>query len=92
MCGKREAGKKALVHIVSAWASTNNLVLAQRSVDEKSNEITAVLKLLNALESAGAVVTVDAMGCQREIASLIVEKKADYVLSLKGLVRIQSER
>ena len=92
LCGTREAGTKALVHVVSAWASTNNLVPAQRKVDEKSNEITAVLKLLNALESAGAVVTVDAMGCQREIASPIIEKKADYVLSLKGLVRIQSER
>jgi len=59
-------------------------VLAQRKVDEKSNEITAIPKLLNALELAGTVVTVDAMGCQREIASLIVEKKADYVLAVKG--------
>jgi predicted transposase YbfD/YdcC len=84
LCGTREAGKKALVHMVSAWASANNLVLAQRKVDEKSNEITAIPKLLNALELAGTVVTVDAMGCQREIASLIIEKKADYVLAVKG--------
>ena len=83
LCGTREAGKKALVHMVSAWASANNLVLAQRKVDEKSNEITAIPKLLNALELAGTVVTVDAMGCQRDIASLIIEKKADYVLAVK---------
>jgi hypothetical protein len=80
LCGMREAGKKALVHMVSAWASANNLVLAQRKVDEKSNEITAIPKLLNALELAGTVVTIDAMGCQREIGSLIIAKKADSVL------------
>src|SRR5271167_628338 len=84
LCGTREAGKATLVHMVSAWASVNNLVLAQRKVDEKSNEITAIPKLLDALELAGAVVTIDAMGCQREIASLIIEKKADYVLAVKG--------
>jgi predicted transposase YbfD/YdcC len=77
------AGKKALVHMVSAWASANNLVLGQRKVDEESNEITAIPKLLNALELAGTVVTVAAMGCQREIAGLIVAKKADYVLAVK---------
>jgi hypothetical protein len=49
LCGTREAGKKALVHMVSAWASTNSLVLAQRKVDEKSKEITAIPKLLDAL-------------------------------------------
>jgi len=83
LSGTREAGKKALVHMVSAWASANNLVLAQHKVDEKSNEITAIPKLLNALELTGTVVTVDAMGCQRKIASLIVAKKADYVLAVK---------
>jgi predicted transposase YbfD/YdcC len=83
LCGTREAGKKALVHMVSAWASANNLVLAQRKVDEKSNEITAIPKLLDALALAGTVVTIDAMGCQREIASKIVEKQADYVLAVK---------
>jgi len=83
LCGTREVGKKALVHMVSAWASANNLVLGQRKVEEKSNEITAIPKLLNALELAGTVVTIDAMGCQREIASLIIEKKADYVLAVK---------
>lgn len=83
LCGTRQVGKKALVHMVSAWASANNLVLGQRKVDEKSNEITAIPKLLNALELAGTVVTIDAMGCQREIASQIIEKKADYVLAVK---------
>jgi len=83
LCGTREAGKKKLVHMVSAWAEGNGLVLGQRKVDEKSNEITAIPKLLKALELAGTVVTIDAMGCQREIAKLIVEKKADYVLAVK---------
>jgi len=94
LCGTREAGKKALVHMVSGLGQRHNLVLAQRKVDEKSNEITAIPKLLNALELAGTVVTVDAMGCQREIASLIVEKKADYVLAVKrqsGLLPNRSE-
>jgi predicted transposase YbfD/YdcC len=81
--GTRETGKKKLVHMVSAWAEGNGLVLAQRKVDEKSNEITAIPKLLDALELAGAVVTIDAMGCQREIATRIIEKKADYVLAVK---------
>jgi predicted transposase YbfD/YdcC len=83
LCGTRETGKKKLVHMVSAWAEGNGLVLGQRKVDEKSNEITAIPKLLNALELAGTVVTIDAMGCQREIASRIIEKKADYVLAVK---------
>ena len=68
LCGTRESGKKKLVHMVSAWAEGNGLVLAQRKVDEKSNEITAIPKLLDALELAGTVVTIDAMGCQRSIA------------------------
>jgi predicted transposase YbfD/YdcC len=83
LCGTRETGKKALVHMVSAWAESNGLVLGQRKVDEKSNEITAIAKLLEALELAGTVVTIDAMGCQREIASGIIAKKADYVLAVK---------
>jgi predicted transposase YbfD/YdcC len=59
------------------------LVLAQRKVEEKSNEITAIPKRLEALKLAGTVVTIDAMGCRREIASRIIEKKADYVLAVK---------
>ena len=81
--GTRETGKKTLVHMVSAWAESNGLVLAQRKVDEKSNEITAIPRLLDALELAGTVVTIDAMGCQREIARRIIEKNADYVLAVK---------
>jgi predicted transposase YbfD/YdcC len=83
LCGTREAGKKTLVHMVSAWASANNLVLAERKVDDKSNEITAIPRLLNALELSGTVVTIDAMSCQRSIAEKIVHKKADYVLAVK---------
>ena len=83
LCGTRETGKKQLVHLVSAWSSANNLVLGQRKVDEKSNEIKAIPKLLDALELAGTVVTIDAMGCQREIAQRIIDKKADYVLAVK---------
>ena len=81
--GTREAGKATLVHMVSAWASANNLVLAQRKVDAKSNEITAIPKLLAALELSGTVVTIDAMGCQRAIAEKIVDKNADYILAVK---------
>jgi predicted transposase YbfD/YdcC len=69
--------------MVSAWANTNSLVLGQRRVDEKSNEITAIPKLLDALELSGAAVTIDAMGCQRAIAEKIVAKKADYILAVK---------
>jgi len=81
--GTCEPGKKAMVHLVSAWANTNRLVLAQRRVDEKSNEITAIPKLLDALELSGTVVTIDAMGRQRAIAEKIAAKKADYILAVK---------
>jgi predicted transposase YbfD/YdcC len=81
--GTQESGKKAIVHMVSAWANTNCLVLGQRRVEEKSNEITAIPKLLDALELSGTVVTIDAMGCQRAIAEKIVAKKADYILAVK---------
>lgn len=83
LCGSRQSGKKQLVHMVSAWASANNLVLGQRKVDDKSNEITAIPKLLAALELSGTVVTIDAMGCQRAIAEKIIDKKADYILAVK---------
>ena len=81
--GTRKAGQKGMVHLVSAWANTNNLVLAQRQVDDKSNEITAIPKLLAALELSGTVVTIDAMGCQIAIAEKIVDKKADSILAVK---------
>jgi len=76
-------GKPAL-HVVSAWSSANRLVLGQRAVDEKSNEITAVPELLKVLDLKGCIVTLDSMGCQRKIAKQIVAKKADYILAVKG--------
>jgi predicted transposase YbfD/YdcC len=71
-------------YIVNAWARQNGLVLGQVKVADKSNEITAVPELLRALELAGCIVTVDAMGCQKKIAQEIVESDADYVLALTG--------
>jgi predicted transposase YbfD/YdcC len=79
----RAKGKSAL-HLVHAWATANHLLLGQVAVDEKSNEITAIPKLLKMLEIAGAIVTIDAMGCQKEIARTIRGRKADYVLALKA--------
>ncbi len=76
-------GKKAL-HMVSAWAAENRLVLAQVAVEEKSNEITAIPKLLRQLALSGCIVTIDSMGTQVKIAKQIVEDDGDYVLALKG--------
>jgi predicted transposase YbfD/YdcC len=72
------------IHMVSAWARENGLVLGQVKVDEKSNEITAIPKLLELLDLEGNTVTIDAMGCQRDIARQIVEGGGEYVLSVKG--------
>lgn len=80
----QEGGAKAPIHMVSAWSARQNLVLGQAKVADKSNEITAIPKLLDLLTIKGATVTIDAMGCQREIAAKIIEKEADYVLALKG--------
>jgi predicted transposase YbfD/YdcC len=77
------AGKEALC-LVSAWASENRLVLGQRQVDEKTNEITAIPELLDLLALHGCVVTIDAIGCQTEIAAKIIEQEADYVLAVKA--------
>src|SRR5665647_33470 len=77
-------GAKAPIHMVSAFAARQRLVLGQVKVAEKSNEIIAIPKLLNMLAIEGAIVTIDAMGCQRDIAQKILDKKADYVLALKG--------
>lgn len=79
----KRLGKEA-IHMVSAWGEANGLVLGQQKVDEKSNEITAIPLLLDALDLSGCIVTIDAMGCQREIAEQIVDQDGDYVLSLKG--------
>ncbi len=75
---------KAPIHMVSAFAARQHLVLGQVKVAEKSNEIVAIPKLLDMLAIEGAIVTIDAMGCQREIAAKIMDKKADYILALKG--------
>jgi predicted transposase YbfD/YdcC len=80
----QKKGAKAPIHMVSAFAARQRLVLGQVKVAEKSNEIVAIPKLLDLLAIEGAIVTIDAIGCQREIAAAIVAKKADYVLALKG--------
>jgi predicted transposase YbfD/YdcC len=72
------------IHMVSAWASTNRLVLGQLKVTEKSNEITAIPELLQSLDIAGCIVTIDAMGCQKAIARQICDQHGDYVLALKA--------
>jgi len=77
------ATSKAAIHMVSAWATANHITLGQVIVDEKSNEITAIPKLLKMLEISGSLVTIDAMGCQTEIAETILKAKADYVLAVK---------
>lgn len=74
---------QAPLHLVSAWATENHLALGQVAVDEKSNEITAIPRLLEILDVAGAIVTTDAMGCQKEIAARLREAGADYVLAVK---------
>jgi predicted transposase YbfD/YdcC len=87
--GKRLAGSAdeglgiKAIHLVSAWATEVRLTLGQVAVDEKSNEITAIPKLLEMLEMAGALVTIDAMGCQKEIAAKVRDQRADYVLAVK---------
>lgn len=83
MRGSGGYANKAL-HVVSAWASKNGLVIGQQATEEKSNEITAIPKLLELISVKGCIVTIDAMGCQKEIAQKIIEKEGDYVLSLKG--------
>jgi len=75
---------QAAIHMVSAWASENRMVLGQVKVEDKSNEISAIPQLLALLELSGCIVTIDAMGCQKEIAAQIVSQEADYVLALKG--------
>ena len=72
------------LHLVSAWADEARLVLGQRRVDDRSNEITAIPALLETLGLEGCIVTIDAMGCQKRIAETIRDRGADYVLALKG--------
>ncbi len=82
--GAKEHGKKSPIHIVSAWAEENNLVLGQIKTDEKSNEITAIPKLLDLLDIEDNIVTIDAMGTQANIADKIIKNNADYILAVKG--------
>jgi predicted transposase YbfD/YdcC len=77
-------GQQKALHIVSAWSSSHQLVLGQKKVHKKSNELTAIPELIEMLEIAGSVITIDAMGCQKDITSLIIKKKGDYILALKG--------
>ena len=80
----QDGGAKAPIHMISAFSSRQRMVLGQRKVADKSNEITAIPELLDLLTIKGAIVTIDAMGCQKEIAAKIIDKGADYVLALKG--------
>lgn len=74
---------KRAIHMVSAWATENRIVLGQRQVDAKSNEITAIPELLKVLDISGCIVTIDAMGCQKKIVNSIVEGQGDYIITLK---------
>lgn len=79
-----KASNKAAIHMVSAWAQANRVVLGQVKTDSKSNEITAIPNLLKLLDIQGCIVTIDAMGCQRAIAAQIKARQGDYVFALKG--------
>ena len=81
--GSKGLGFKSATHIVSAWADKNEIVLGQIKVDEKSNEITAIPKLLDSLLIKDCIITIDAMGCQKNIAKKIIKKQADYILAVK---------
>jgi len=83
VCGSKDAKAKA-IHIVSAWSNANQLVLGQVKTDEKSNEISAIPALLDLLELKNCIITIDAMGCQKDIAEKITEYASDYVFGLKG--------
>ena len=72
------------IHLVSAWSDSNSVVLGQEKVAEKSNEITAIPKLLELLDIEQCIVTIDSMGCQKAIAEAVIKKKGDYILGLKG--------
>ncbi len=82
--GAKSHGKKSPIHMVSAWACENNLVLGQIKTNEKSNEITAIPNLLDILDVSGNIVSIDAMGTQKEIAKKIIDNEANYILAVKG--------
>jgi predicted transposase YbfD/YdcC len=83
LCGAKSKGVKSPVHMVSAWANENNLVLGQVRVNDKSNEITAIPELLDKLMIQGNIITIDAMGTQTDIVEKIINKEADYILAVK---------
>jgi len=83
ICGSKSKYHKAY-HVVSAWVCENQITLGEIKVDEKSNEITAIPELLDMIDIEGSIVTIDAMGCQKDITAKITEKKADYLIGLKG--------
>ena len=83
LCGAKSKGVKSPVHMVSAWANENNLVLGQVRVNDKSNEITAIPELLDKLMIQGNIITIDAMGTQTDIVEKIIKKEADYILAVK---------
>jgi len=82
--GAKEHGNKSPIHMVSAWANSNNLVLGQLKVNEKSNEITAIPELLDAIFIKDCIITIDAMGCQITIAKKVIKEGGDYILAVKG--------
>ena len=82
--GAKSHGKKSPIHMVSAWASETNMVLGQVKTSEKSNEITAIPELIDLLDITGDVITIDAIGTQKEIAKKIIENEADYILAAKN--------
>ena len=90
ICGSNNDQHKAY-HVISAWVAENQITLGQLTTDEKSNEITAIPKLLDVLDIKNSIVTLDAMGCQRDIAAKIIEKKADYILAVKKNQRMMYE-
>lgn len=83
ICGSGKRGDHSALHVVSAWVHETEMVLGQIPTDEKSNEITAIPKLLDLVDVEGDIVSIDAMGCQMEIAKKIREKEANYVLAVK---------
>jgi len=90
ICGS-ENEEHSAYHVVSAWVNENSITLGELAVEEKSNEITAIPELLDLIDIEGDIVTIDAMGCQTEIAGKIRERKADYVLALKDNQKILHE-
>jgi predicted transposase YbfD/YdcC len=83
LCNSGENGSKSMIHLVNAWSNSNQMILGQVKAEEKSNEITAIPTLLDLLELEGAIITIDAMGCQTAIAEKIAGKGADYILAVK---------